>query len=293
MTDVLLIGATGWHGAKLAESFRMLGIPVRRRGFGQLAFATGRLGLRCGGPLPGAVLVRSIPDGSFEQITLRLGLLHALADREVPVVNEAKAIERCVDKSMTVFRLERAGLPVPPSWTTELPRKAAAIVAREAAAGHATVLKPLFGSQGRGLRLLRGPDDLPPPDEVAGVYHLQRFVGATADWHDFRVLVIDGAATAAMVRRGISWITNVRQGARPEPLAVDGQIGELAVAAARAVGCVYAGVDLIRDPSGRLLLLEVNSMPAWRGLQAVTRIDLAARLAGAVAARARPLARAA
>src|SRR5690606_8153911 len=130
----------------------------------------------------------------------------------------------------------------------ELPRKASAILAREAAAGHATVLKPLFGSQGRGLRLLRGPDELPPPEEVAGVYHLQRFVGATANWHDFRVLVVDGSAVAGMVRRGTSWITNVHQGALPEPLAIDGQIGELAVAAARAVGCIYAGVDLIRDP---------------------------------------------
>ena len=50
-------------------------------------------------------LVRSIPAGSFEQVTLRLGLLHALAALGVAVVNDARGIERCVDKSMTSFLL--------------------------------------------------------------------------------------------------------------------------------------------------------------------------------------------
>ena len=42
------------------------------------------------------------------------------------------------------------------------------------------MLKPLFGSQGRGLRLIRTADELPAPDEVAGVYYLQRYLGAEA-----------------------------------------------------------------------------------------------------------------
>ena len=55
--------------------------------------------------LPRVALVRSIPAGSFEQVTLRLGLLHALTALGVTVVNDARGIERCVDKAMTSFLL--------------------------------------------------------------------------------------------------------------------------------------------------------------------------------------------
>ena len=35
-----------------------------------------------------------------------------------------------------------------------------------------------------------------------------------------------------------------------------------------------AGVDIIQGRDGRFLVLEVNSMPAWNGLQQVTRINI-------------------
>jgi tetrahydromethanopterin:alpha-L-glutamate ligase len=56
-------------------------------------------------------------------------------------------------------------------------------------------------------------------------------------------------------------------------------MSRLALAAVVAVGADYAGVDLIRDASGRLLVLEINSNPAWKGLQSVTATDIADTLA--------------
>jgi ribosomal protein S6--L-glutamate ligase len=47
------------------------------------------------------------------------------------------------------------------------------------------------------------------------------------------------------------------------------------VAANLAVGATYSGVDLIEDEDGALQVLEVNSMPAWQGLQRVTRTPIA------------------
>jgi glutathione synthase/RimK-type ligase-like ATP-grasp enzyme len=52
----------------------------------------------------------------------------------------------------------------------------------------------------------------------------------------------------------------------------------LAVAACAAVGADHAGVDLVRDRDGRLHVLEVNGIPAWRGLQGTTTLDIAARV---------------
>jgi glutathione synthase/RimK-type ligase-like ATP-grasp enzyme len=78
-----------------------------------------------------------------------------------------------------------------------------------------------------------------------------------------------------MLREHESWITNVHQGARCTGIAAEGRIAELAVAAAAAVGAFHAGVDLIRDASGAWQILEVNSMPAWKGLQSVTSFPIA------------------
>ncbi|MGH6915608.1 MAG: ATP-grasp domain-containing protein, partial [Geminicoccales bacterium] len=157
--EVLILGGGGdWHASRLRRAFAALGIDARPLAFADCAFGADALplGIRFGAysGTPDAVVVRSIPAGSFEQVTLRLGLLHALREQRVPVVNDARAIERCVDKSMASFLLAMAGLPTPPAWTCETREQAAAIVLREAAAGHRLVQKPLFGSQGRGLRLL-------------------------------------------------------------------------------------------------------------------------------------------
>lgn len=275
-----------WHARALGAAFATLGAEVARLRLDACGFATPRPhGLDLPGfpdALPDAVLVRTMASGSFEQVTRRLGVLHALTAIGVPVWNAARAIERCVDKSMTSFLLAESGVPTPETWTVEGAVRARAVVA---AAGGAWVLKPLFGAQGQGLRRIATPEDVPPPETVAGVFHLQRYVRPSGEgFRDHRVFVCAGEVLAAMTRRGASWITNVKQGGVPEPLLPDREMAALALRAAEAVGAAYAGVDLIRDTSGALFVLEVNSMPAWRGLQQVTDVNIALRLAGAMLA---------
>ena len=113
------------------------------------------------------MFVRTIAEGSFEAVTRRLGILHALRALGVPVWNEATAIERCVDKSTTTFLLARAGLPVPATWAVEGIEAARRIVAAEASVGP-LVLKPLFGAQGRGLMLIREAAELPARRDASG-----------------------------------------------------------------------------------------------------------------------------
>jgi RimK family alpha-L-glutamate ligase len=273
-----------WHARALAASFRRRGAAVAAMRLEDCAFdTTAPCGLRFGAmrALPRGVFVRSVAAGSFEAVTRRLGILHALARLGVPVWNDAAAIERCVDKSMTTFLLAQAGLPTPATWAVEGFEAARRIAEAECARGP-LVLKPLFGSQGRGLKLVAGPDDLPPPEEVAGVYYLQRYVGSLGPEHsDYRLFVVEGAVAAQMARRATSWITNVKQGARPSPARFDGELAELAVQAAAAVGARYCGVDILRTAGGRAYVLEVNSMPAWSGLQSVSRTNVADALAAA------------
>jgi RimK family alpha-L-glutamate ligase len=269
-----------WHRDRLRDALHARGVEPVLFSLAEVEIVTGQgEPLRIpgfGAALPDGVLLRTIAGGTFEATTLRLGVLHALEAAGVIVWNDAKAIERCVDKSMTSLILGRKGLPTPATFVVSSRDAAADVVRSEGAGGTPLVLKPLFGSQGKGLSLIHRPDDLPAAEEVSGVYYLQRFVRRRQEaWRDYRVFVCDGQAVAGMVREGDSWITNLHQGGRPRRWTMPQEAEDLAVAAATAVGVSYSGVDLIEDENGSLLVLEVNSMPSWSGLQTVTDTDIA------------------
>ena len=235
---------------------------------------------------PAAVFVRALAGGSFEAVTKRLGILHALGALGVPVINSAKAMENCVDKAMTSFLLARAGIATPPAWAVETREAAAAVAAHELTFGP-LVLKPLFGSQGRGLRLIDRVQDLPEADAVNGVYYLQRFVRVSGpQFCDFRLLVWRGRVLAAMTRRSDTWIVNIKQGGKPSRYDPSPDMAALAVSAAAATGAEFAGVDIIIGDNGPQVI-EVNSTPAWEGLQRVTDFDIAAAVAGELVAGAK------
>jgi tetrahydromethanopterin:alpha-L-glutamate ligase len=275
-----------WHGRSLARAFKRRGItpliaPLNACGF-STETATGLFIPGLGDRLPEGAFVRFVPGGSFEAVTLFLGVLHALRELGVTVWNDARAIERCVDKSTTTFFLERAGLPTPRTFSRANREEAEAITSAVLAEGHKLVQKPLFGAQGKGLRLISSPADLASPEEVNGVYYLQQFITPAQQHHrDWRLFVCRGRIIAAMIRHGSTWITNIKQGARAEAAIASQELADLAVRAASCVGADYAGVDIIQAADGRFLVLEVNSMPAWNGLQRVSRVRISDRLVDA------------
>src|SRR6516162_4347763 len=128
-----------WHARQLADAFAARGIATASIRLPLCSFCTrSSSGLHIDGfgeNLPDAVVVRTMSGGTFEAVTLRLGILHALRDLGVMVWNDARTIERCVDKSMTSFLLARAGIATPSTWAVESREAAVAIVAREAGAG--------------------------------------------------------------------------------------------------------------------------------------------------------------
>jgi tetrahydromethanopterin:alpha-L-glutamate ligase len=284
----LAVDIYDWHARDLVAAFARAGataIPVR---LSQCGFDTRRpTGLVIpgfGGELPDAMFVRAIGSGTFESVTLRLDVLHSLGALGVPVLNPARTIEICVDKAATSFALARDAIPTPPTWTVQSEDAGRKIVRREVPRGP-LVLKPLFGAQGYGLKLIRREDDLPPLHAAAGVYYLQRFVAAERNgFQDLRLFVLEGKVIAAMTRHAAQWVTNMKLGAKAEWLEPDAETAGLAVRAAAAVGAAFAGVDLLRDAFDALQVLEVNSMPGWRGLQKVAPVPIADQLAGQVLA---------
>ena len=275
-----------WHGKSLSRAFKRHGITPLLAPLNQCGFSTGTAsGLfipGLGDRLPNGAFVRFIPGGTFEEVTLYLGVLHALRELGVVVWNDARAIERCVDKSTTTFFLQKSGLPTPRTFARVSHAEAEAITTTFLAEGRKLVQKPLFGAQGKGLRLISSLADLASPEEVNGVYYLQEFVSpAQAHHQDWRIFVCAGRVVAAMIRHSASWITNIKQGARAKAAIAGHELADLALRAVSCVGADYAGVDIIQAPDGRFYVLEVNSMPAWNGLQRVSRVRISDQLVDA------------
>jgi len=304
MTRVaIMTDEVGWHTRQLQAALRERGAVGRCVDLEDCRIDTtaawhGLVIPGFGSELPDAVLVRGIAGGSFEQVTKRLGVLHALRELGVPVYNDARAIERSVDKSMTSLLLHAAGVPTPPTWAMESAAQAQRLVMRESAAGRALVLKPLFGSQGKGLQLVGCVDGVHVPlPTLKGTYgslaYLQRFIAPiSSPGFDWRVLVVGGRAVTAMKRVSAHWVHNVKQGARCEPAALTPALREIAEAAASTLQMDYAGIDILPEGSeDALRVLEVNGVAAWQGLQRVTSFNIARALVDDLLDRRLPAAR--
>lgn len=276
----------GWHGARLREAFAERGFASDYVSLTQCRIViepAGEPPVRMPGfetTLPDGVFVRGVPGGSLEQVVHYLDVLHALKWLGVVVYNDGHAVERSVDKAMTSFLLQRAGIPTPPTWVTPINSEALGIAARELAAGHRLVSKPIFGSQGQGVQKIDAPHDLGKLASSGGIFYLQRYVengqSTSSDW---RVFVINGKARSAMRRFGKSWLNNIAQGARCEIAVLDAPLRRLAEDAVSALDMNYAGVDIMCDSQGHYCVIEVNSVPAWKGLQSVSKSDIAGLLA--------------
>ncbi|MGB1800239.1 MAG: ATP-grasp domain-containing protein [Gammaproteobacteria bacterium] len=283
----------GWHGRQLTSALKEYGLESQYLSLSDCAIEISGQEQGLGKEqrkelvfpgfeqMPLGFFIRGVPGGTLEQVIFRLDILHALKDSGITVYNSPRSIERTVDKPLTSLLLSRAGLPTPTTWICESIEQANSILNRETKDGSQLVLKPLFGSQGIGVHLVDKETGLIHDEKFAGIYYLQRFIERKNDeFTDIRVLVIDGVAVAAMLRRGSDWLTNRAQGATYEAIEIDEQIASLAVSACKVLDIDYAGVDLMQDKNGNFYIIEVNSIPAWYGLQQVVDFNIASCLIG-------------
>ncbi len=282
---VALVSGTGWHVADLLRAARTLDVRLQAMPFAEVSAQIGgaRQKVLAGGvelTEAAGVLVRMMPPGSLEQVVFRMDALHRVAAAGVPVWNPPRAVEAAVDKYLTLALLDQAGLPVPATWTGQTAAQALEAFDR---LGGDVIVKPLFGSEGRGLIRLSDRElawrALHALERQGAVLYLQRVVRHPG--HDLRVFVLRGHVLAAMRRFAAAgeWRTNVSLGGRAEAVALDAEASRLALAAALALGAELAGVDLVQDmDQGSWTVLEVNAVPGWRALARVTGIDVAAAI---------------
>ena len=165
-----------------------------------------------------AVIVRGMPAGRLEEVILRMDLLGRLAERGTPVINSPRALETAIDKYLSLARLAAAGIRVPRTIVAQDPdgiRRAWETLGGDA------VVKPLFGSCGRGIERIDSEALLRPlltaaaeAPEGAATY-LQEYI-PHAGW-DARILLVGEEVFSIRRRSATDWRTNLARGGIGEP----------------------------------------------------------------------------
>lgn len=275
---------SGWHAERLLQAARARGHAAEIVRWQELATSLG--GTSHDGTIERflplavdeaeAVIVRGMPTGGLEEVVFRMNLLGRIAERGTLVVNPPRSLEIAIDKHLSLAMLTAAGLPVPRTLVVQTPQ---AMLEAWRDLGGDAVVKPLFGSQGKGIERLTSVSAVErygagrPSGSVA---YLQEFV-AHAGW-DARLLVLGNELLAMKRRSTTDWRTNVALGGRAEPFEPPDHWIDLARRAVRVTGAAIAGVDLVESRTGDIFILEVNAVPGWQALESVAGGDIARRV---------------
>ena len=281
MHIVILANSGSWYARDLTRAAASCGHHVTVEPFASLTASvqTGRCIVTAGSGTDlsscDAVIVRTMPPGSLEQVVLRMNLLGILEGQGIKVINSARAVECAVDKYLTTARLMAAGLPVPETVVCETAELASEAFDR---LGGDVVVKPIFGAEGRGILRVSDPDlamrTFRTLERIDAVLYLQRFI--PHEGFDVRVMVLDGRVLGGMRRYNAQdFRTNVSREGRPEAVTLTATEEDWAVRAAAAVGTRIAGVDILYDRSGEGYVIEVNGVPGWQAFRKVTGCDVA------------------
>ncbi|MDX2008287.1 MAG: lysine biosynthesis protein LysX [Meiothermus sp.] len=209
-----------------------------------------------------------------------LAVSRYLGSLGIPVVNEAPVIEVCGDKWATSCALEKAGVPQP---TTALATESEKALESIEQMGYPVVMKPVVGSWGRLLSLIRDRDaaeTVVEHKEVLGgyqhqLYYMQELVDKGG--RDIRAFVVGDTCIGAIYRSSEHWITNTARGGKASKCEVTPELAGIAVRAAHAVGGGVVAIDLFESPKG-LLVNEVNHTMEFKNSVSTTGVDIPAKI---------------
>ena len=192
------------------------------------------------------------------------------------VINPPAVIETCGDKLATNAALAAAGVPTPRSGVAFTREGVIELCQRF---GYPVVMKPTVGSWGRLVSRLSDQDAVEAVlehKEVLGgpghkVHYVQEYVDKPG--RDIRAFVVGNRVIAAIYRNSEHWITNTARGAVATNCPLYGELEQVTLAAARAVGGGVLAVDLVESNRG-LLVVEVNHTMEFRNSVDTTGVDI-------------------
>lgn len=199
------------------------------------------------------------------------------------VFNSADAIYYCDNKAYTALLLQKAGVPTPPTFTAPLTYEGvgytdkAFLKSITAETGYPVVVKELYGSFGQQVSLVQNENELFSLVDSFGSkgFLLQKFVEASFG-KDVRINVVGDCAVCSMLRHNVNgdFRSNISNGGTAERFEPNEETKKIAVAACRALGLDFAGVDVLFGEGGRPLVCEVNSNPHFKSSLDCTGVDM-------------------
>lgn len=195
------------------------------------------------------------------------------------VANSSQAIVRSRDKLRAMQILSREGIGLPKTVFAKFPKDHEVDELIRAVGGPPIIIKLLEGTQGIGVVLAENFRSAKSVIEAfSGVQEnilIQEFI-AEAEGADIRAIVLGDRVIAAMRRQGLKgdFRSNLHRGGRSEPIQLTEEERKTALRAAHALNLQVAGVDMLRSRRGPLIL-EVNSSPGLKGIEAATGLDVA------------------
>lgn len=212
-----------------------------------------------------------------------LALIRQFQLKGIALVNDVDAVTIARNKFLTQQVLTAAGLPCPDTVFINEPQ--GFFDAVDQLGGFPVVVKQTSGRQGEGVLRVMDPDDalqraLPALDKRRGMM-VQRYLPPGRRL-DIRALVVGGrlVCAAALAPPTGDFRANFHLGSDIQTMRLDAELEQAAVTAAACVGCDVAGVDLIVDSHDRPFIVEVNYAPGFKGMEAVTGLDIAGRIIG-------------
>lgn len=192
-------------------------------------------------------------------------------------LNSASSITHSRDKLYSLQLLLNNGLDIPITGFANSPLDTNDLI--QMVGGSPLIVKLLEGTQGKGVVLA---ETKKAAESVINAFKslnanilVQEFI-KEANGKDLRCFVIDGKVVAAMQREAPpgEFRANIHLGGTGSIVKITREEKRLAIQAAKAMGLVVAGVDMIRSAKGPLLL-EVNSSPGLEGIEGATGKDIA------------------
>jgi [lysine-biosynthesis-protein LysW]--L-2-aminoadipate ligase len=224
-------------------------------------------------PFEDVVLQRSI--SYFRSIHLTA----LLESRGIRVINSSKSASLCGNKLLSTLELSKAGIQTPRTavaFSIESALRALSDI------GYPAVLKPIIGSWGR---LVAPVNDRATAETILEhreqmnssllqIHYIQEMVNRPP--RDIRTIVVGDRVAVSIYRSAPAgvWRTNVALGATTTPCPITGELEDVAIRAAKAVGGGVLAVDSMESPDG-IVVLEVNSTIEFIGAAAATGVDIA------------------
>ena len=262
-----------WHSDQIELNLKKNNCEVLRINFDELIFSFKRnklffLNDNRINKLNG-IWVRFIKSGSIEEITTKLTILHLLKENKIYVHNSADIIEKTVDKVRTTGILNLNGIYSPNTIIWFSSKKNQFPIKKK------YLLKPIFGSQGNDIEMIKKREDLKKIPLNRDVFYLQEFIESEKKnfYSDVRVLVSNHKIVSAMERISKNYITNVFKGAECKKKLISLKLQKLIIRISKLFDLGYAGIDVKFDKK-KIAILEINGIPSWKGIQNIEKKNI-------------------